>query len=205
MSEPEVSRSHPVSVDALCGLPSEIHGVDMENTILTGSSDGLVRAVQILPTKLCGVVVDHGDWPIERIAVGDGLSQLVIDDPEEDNGKSSKIGSTVDAKQDEDPLRPHRRWWLGSVGHDEVLRLTDLREFFHDIKGGGSEDLGVALSDDGSSHNSESKADHPEVINPGANTSDHVKKRKRRMEDPPAKKRGKRNVMEAEESFFDEI
>lgn len=35
--------------------------------ILTGSSDGLIRAVQIFPTKFLGIVADHGDFPIERI------------------------------------------------------------------------------------------------------------------------------------------
>lgn len=57
---------------------------------MTGSSDGFVRAVKILPTKLYGVVVDHGEWGIERMAV---------------RGK-----------------------WLASVGHDQVLRLTDLEK-----------------------------------------------------------------------------
>src|SRR5258708_3046459 len=85
-----ISCRHPLSVDALCSLPSGLPGVDTQSTILTGSSDGLVRAVKILPTKLHGIVVDHGDWPIERIAVGAGLSQLTIDDSEEtkDDGKS---------------------------------------------------------------------------------------------------------------------
>lgn len=146
--------------------------------------------------------MDHGDWPIERISVGTGLSQLVIDGSEEGNDNSSKIGSTANTKHDEDLPRPHRRWWVGSVGHDEVLRLTDLGEFFHDIKGGRE---GEALRDDDLPHNSESKADHSEIMEPGENTPDHVKKRKRRTEDPSAKKKGRKNVMEAEESFFDEI
>ena len=34
---------------------------------MTGSSDGLVRLVQIHPNKLLGAVADHGDFPVERI------------------------------------------------------------------------------------------------------------------------------------------
>ncbi|KAF8958962.1 WD repeat-containing protein JIP5 [Flammula alnicola] len=84
---------HPLSVDALCALPSDLPNVDTASTILTGSSDGYVRAVQILPTKLLGVVADHGEWPIERIAI---------------------------------ESEHQKRWWVGSVGHEEVLRMTDL-------------------------------------------------------------------------------
>lgn len=52
---------HPQSIDALVALTSDV--------ILTGSSDGLVRAVQILPSKFLGAVADHGEFPIERLAL----------------------------------------------------------------------------------------------------------------------------------------
>lgn len=51
---------HPASVDAMCALDKD--------TILTGSSDGFVRVVQILPHKLLGIVADHNGLPVERIA-----------------------------------------------------------------------------------------------------------------------------------------
>ena len=63
-----------------------------------------MRAVQLLPTKLLGVVADHGEFPIERIAV--------------DRGGEGR--------------------WVGSAGHEEVLKLTDLKEVFEDE--GGDED-----------------------------------------------------------------
>ncbi|KAH8097087.1 WD40 repeat-like protein [Cristinia sonorae] len=87
---------HPHSIDALCNVPSRYPNA--QSTILTGSSDGLLRAVQLLPTKLLGVVADHGEFPIERIAV--------------DQGGEGR--------------------WVGSVGHEEVLKLTDLKEVFED-------------------------------------------------------------------------
>ncbi|KZV71584.1 WD40 repeat-like protein [Peniophora sp. CONT] len=90
---------HPHSVDALCSLPSSYPS--SSNTLLTGSSDGLLRVVELFPTKLVGVVADHGDWPIERIKVD----------------------------------RAGEGRWVGSVGHEDVLRMTDLREVFEDEDG----------------------------------------------------------------------
>jgi hypothetical protein len=57
-----------------------------------------LRVIELLPTRLVGVIADHGDFPIERIAI--------------DHAGEGR--------------------WVGSVGHDEVLRLTDLREVFED-------------------------------------------------------------------------
>jgi hypothetical protein len=96
--KPNIERfnSHPHSIDALCALPSSYPS--SYRTILTGSSDGLLRAVELFPTRLVGVVADHGEFPIEQIAV--------------DHGGEGH--------------------WVGSVGHDEMLRMTDLREIFED-------------------------------------------------------------------------
>ena len=72
----------------MCALTSDV--------ILTGSSDGYIRAVEILPTKFLGVIADHGNFPIE---------QLKLD-------------------------RQSR--WLGSVSHDEVLKLTFVADTLED-------------------------------------------------------------------------
>ncbi|KAG8859751.1 WD repeat-containing protein jip5 [Tulasnella sp. 330] len=52
---------HPSSIDALINLT--------EDVVATGSSDGMIRLVQILPSKLLGVVADHGEYPVERLAL----------------------------------------------------------------------------------------------------------------------------------------
>jgi hypothetical protein len=57
--------------------------------------------VQLFPTKLLGVVADHGSFPIERIAV--------------DLGGEGR--------------------WVGSAGHDDTLKMTDLRAVFEDEEG----------------------------------------------------------------------
>jgi WD40 repeat protein len=50
---------HPASIDALLKVD--------EDTLLTGSSDGLIRVVQIHPDKFVGVLGNHGDFPIEKL------------------------------------------------------------------------------------------------------------------------------------------
>ncbi|WFD29236.1 hypothetical protein MSPP1_000243 [Malassezia sp. CBS 17886] len=51
---------HPSSVDAICTLD--------DDTVLTGSSDGLIRVVQLFPHKLLGIIGDHRGMPIECMA-----------------------------------------------------------------------------------------------------------------------------------------
>jgi len=50
---------HPKSVDALLKID--------EDTVLTGSIDGILRLVQIHPNKLIGVLGDHDGFPVEDI------------------------------------------------------------------------------------------------------------------------------------------
>ncbi|KAJ3269500.1 WD domain repeat-containing protein 55 [Terramyces sp. JEL0728] len=50
---------HPMSVSTLCK--------SNETTVYTGSSDGIIRAVGILPNQLLGTVGDNGEMPIEAL------------------------------------------------------------------------------------------------------------------------------------------
>ena len=72
---------HPQSIDALLKID--------EDTVLTGSSDGLVRCVQLLPNALLGVLGAHDGFPIEGL------------------GWSCN------------------RNMVGSISHDEYIRLWD--------------------------------------------------------------------------------
>ena len=72
---------HPSSIDALLRID--------EDTVLTGSSDGLVRAVQLLPNQLLGVLGGHDGFPVEALGWG------------------------------------ARRAYVGSLSHDENIRLWD--------------------------------------------------------------------------------
>eukprot|EP01098_Paradermamoeba_levis_P006537 TRINITY_DN270_c0_g1_i2.p1 TRINITY_DN270_c0_g1~~TRINITY_DN270_c0_g1_i2.p1 ORF type:complete len:287 (+),score=97.23 TRINITY_DN270_c0_g1_i2:150-1010(+) len=52
---------HPFSIDTMVKID--------EDTIATGSSDGLIRVVGILPNKMLGVIGDHEDFPVEKLSV----------------------------------------------------------------------------------------------------------------------------------------
>jgi WD repeat-containing protein 55 len=187
--------SHPHSIDALCSLPSSYPS--SHSTILTGSSDGLLRAVQLLPTKLIGVIADHGDFPIERIAV--------------DLGGEGR--------------------WVGSAGHEEVLRLTDLKEVFEDESEKDVEDQESDEEEEGAiggvkSVRNEMSGEEQEETSEGKDNDDlgvaddegrdgsdgeasdvPQQKRKRKKEKDPLagrKKKG-RNQVDAEPSFFSEL
>jgi WD40 repeat protein len=48
---------HPETVDSMLKID--------ENTVLTGSSDGLIRVVALQPNRILGVLGDHEDFPVE--------------------------------------------------------------------------------------------------------------------------------------------
>uniref|UniRef100_K3WEM9 Uncharacterized protein n=1 Tax=Globisporangium ultimum (strain ATCC 200006 / CBS 805.95 / DAOM BR144) TaxID=431595 RepID=K3WEM9_GLOUD len=50
---------HPDSVETVLKVD--------EDTILTGSSDGIIRVVQVHPNKLLGLIGDHEDFPVEML------------------------------------------------------------------------------------------------------------------------------------------
>lgn len=176
---------HPHSIDALCTLPSSYPS--SHSTILTGSSDGLLRVVQLFPTKLVGTIADHEDFPIERIAV-------------DKSGEGN---------------------WVGSVGHDESLHLTSLKDVFEDEHGEGAElnekgavgdDQSGDESDSDDSNEVSSHEDDAEEAEDKAASEDESsedeqverKKRKRKVQDPlgAESKTKKKKDVDAEASFF---
>ena len=168
---------HPHSIDALCALPSAYPS--SQSTILTGSSDGFIRAVQLLPTKLLGVVTDHGDYPVERI---------VID-------------------------RAGEGRWVGSLGHDDVLKLTDLKDVFEDEDDGDVEGEGSGDRDSdpevpavtAGPADEETKVEDSDSDEPEPEEEPKAKKRKKKQpKDPLAKKRERkgRNQIVSDPSFF---
>lgn len=141
---------HPASVDTMCTLD--------DDTILTGSSDGLVRVVQILPHKLLGIVADHGGMPVERIArsenwmasIGHGAEIKLTDlaplleedeDDEDEGGELQTLGVTK----------------LSSIGTDDSSDEED-EEDEPDNEGGeeGEEMLGAkSIAEDENSKDEE--------------------------------------------------
>lgn len=78
-------------------------------------------------------MADHGEWPIERISIGGGHGHPSIQKSETQT--SSKIGNQNNEDQIQAEGERQRRWWVGSVGHEDVLRMTDLEGFFRDSDG----------------------------------------------------------------------
>ncbi|GFZ44714.1 WD repeat-containing protein JIP5 [Saitozyma sp. JCM 24511] len=77
---------HPASIDAVVALTDDV--------IASGSEDGMIRVMQILPNKFLGVIATHEEYPIERIRLD------------------------------------RQRKWLGSVSHDDCIKLTDVEDLF---------------------------------------------------------------------------
>lgn len=192
--------------------------VNSSSTILTGSSDGLVRAVTVLPTKLIGVVADHGDLPVERIAIGSGGNQLTLEQSSGSSKNSGESGGRPEGdEQGSCQTDMQGRWWVGSVGHDEVLRLTDLGVFFHEREVEGKEGAETSLSvdrhpdvDSDSETEAAIKGEQFGSVEPEGNSDSGeesaapaVKKRKRKPEKTPLikKKKGK-NSVEVDQKFF---
>ena len=109
--------------------------------VATGSEDGMIRVIQVLPHKfrtsivhiarlwlscIVGVIATHDEYPIERMELD------------------------------------RRKKWLGSVSHDECIKLTDVEDMFEDSDeereneevdaveepGDGDGDVDMADSDD---------------------------------------------------------
>ena len=59
---------HPQSVDALVGVTDEL--------LVSGSSDGLIRVLSVLPNALLGVVGEHSEFPVERLALSPSRAWL---------------------------------------------------------------------------------------------------------------------------------
>lgn len=83
---------HPSSIDALCALTPDV--------ILSGSSDGLIRAVQIFPTKFLGVLADHGDFPIERLKL-DRQGKWLGSASHDEILKLTDVGDALEESEDE--------------------------------------------------------------------------------------------------------
>ena len=56
---PRIEERIELAIDAILKVD--------EGTVITGSSDGMLRICSVLPNKLLGIAGDHGEFPIERM------------------------------------------------------------------------------------------------------------------------------------------
>ncbi|KAH7106866.1 WD40 repeat-like protein [Auriculariales sp. MPI-PUGE-AT-0066] len=146
---------HPQSIDALVELTADV--------ILTGSSDGLVRAVQILPSKLLGAVADHGEFPIERLALD------------------------------------RNKHWLASASHDDVVKLTDVKDILEDSDDENEEGEGQS---EGGSVEDEDDSDSDA---PPATEAQRSGKRKKKNKEKPGEAKRSNSGTKAAKDFFSEL
>ena len=124
---------HPEAVEAVVKLD--------EDTVATGSADGVLRVVSILPNRLVGVVGAHMDCPVERLAHfagpggGGGLLASASHDSvlkfwplDEDSAESEEEDEEGDG---EAAGRRKRRWQAGAKSTDVAVRGR--QEFFADL------------------------------------------------------------------------
>lgn len=147
--------------------------------------------MQLLPTKLVGVIADHGEFPIERVRV--------------DMGGTGR--------------------WVGSAGHEEVLKMSDLKDIFEDededsegegeaekteeeeamvadLSGKGESDADIDVNVEEDSEASEAEERDSEEEEP------QEKKRKRgkqKKDELVGRKKKGRNQIDSEPSFFSDL
>ena len=95
--------------------------------------------------------------------------------------------------------------WVGSVGHEDVLRLTDLKEVFEDEdRDGGGEEGDVGEVEEGSGEDEEVEKDEQEASASEESNVPKEKTRKRKKDKDVLSGRAKRgrNQVDTEPSFF---
>ncbi|CAD5179009.1 WD repeat-containing protein 55-like [Musa acuminata AAA Group] len=95
---------HPMSIDTLLKLD--------EDTLISGSEDGVIRLVGILPNRIIQPLAEHSEYPIERLAFSND------------------------------------RKFLGSISHDQMLKLWDLQELLDNRQGTPEDQMVEADSDE---------------------------------------------------------
>ena len=95
-----------------------------QDVIATGSSDGLIRVVQIHPSKFLGVIAAHGTSSVDQES-GDVEDQVQV----------NSEGFPVERMK-----LDRNKKWLGSISHDELLKLTDVEGALEGSEGESEED-----------------------------------------------------------------
>ena len=129
---------HPYGVDCMMKVD--------ENTILTGSSDGLVRVVAIQPNRVLGVIGEHNDFPVEGMC-------------------RSRCGNILGSYSHDDTLR----FWDLSMFEGDVDDTVVDDDEFEDMEG---DDRKVSGGDDVSDCDMEGNFEENDEEDEGVDSSD---------------------------------
>ncbi|CAK8530429.1 unnamed protein product [Lathyrus sativus] len=94
-----------------------------EDRIITGSENGMINLVGILPNRIIQPIAEHSEYPVERLAFS------------------------------------HDRKFLGSIGHDQMLKLWDLDNIIQGSRSTPRNENGV-VDNDVDSDDDEMDVDH---------------------------------------------
>ena len=133
---------HPDSVTSVIAIDEE--------TVLTGSSDGLIRVVNIQPNKFLGVLGEHSEFDIERLVMRKDKAflasishdpnlkiwntSILMDDEEGDGDDAAdEDGSDADIKDDSDNNSDAESDSDGDGGHGSKRRKKKKNKGAHKI------------------------------------------------------------------------
>lgn len=206
---------HPASVDAVVALTEDI--------VATGSEDGMVRVIQIQPNtfreyKPSGarraVLEQAMSWPACEL----GRCQA------EECVWTTLTAVGVIATHDEYPIErlalDRNAKWLGSVSHDECIKLTNCEGIFEDDSGaedvdmeGGndndSDEEGEGAMDEDEDSDEEAGAGEgegkEEKVDWGSDSDDEPAPQPKKKQRKNQHKVGKDPVHDTEKGFFDDL
>jgi len=177
-----------------------------ESTVVTGSSDGLVRVVSIQPNKVLGVLGDHDDFPVEGMGSNSDrrvlasyshdevvrfwdVSMFADDDGEDDGDEGADM--TIDESCTSGGLVPAVRTKRSVPVVDEEEEEENDEEEEDEW-----EDVDMEHSDDSQLDDDD---DDVEIGEGGDSDSDDDD------DDPPQQQRGRRLLPSANEKFFADL
>jgi len=169
---------------------------------------------------MLGVVADHRDWPVGRIAVGSGIGALTLDpeeagdDDEEWHGIGTWEGKiAVDNldNNDDNCLVSRGHWWVGSVGQEDGLTLSDLVTFLYGSERPSSMDTDVnsdvdnGLVDHKTYANEINVNDEESFSDSRRSETVQLSTRRKRKQDSHLEKTKKNLVLVEDSSFFGDL
>lgn len=151
---------HPMSVDAIIPLNDSV--------VCTGASDGIIRAVSILPNRIMGTVGEHPGFPIEALSLshcGQWLASCSHDQLVKFSDIREVLAHEVDG---------HRR--LKRTDQRKVLssKVAAERDFFGDLDPDQGESSKQAAADKSSSEDDSCDSESESGAQKTDNDDEHV-------------------------------